>query len=277
MKYKNLIIYLAVLIGSILISFFLNGYTVETPFPYFSMSFKFGLPTIVGTLIAAVLVREESYLDRVLSLPLSVFAFSSATILPFVIFTGAFFAILKIENVKFLLFAILNLLALLIFKNDIVISNLTFVVSAFLILSFTKKISLLNLFLFQYFVLLDINSTISSVHLFLIPFCVLLLLFLYVRGKVRNSINVMALALIILSGDVTLSVILTAYSLLGISILFDKYRSNEEKIITSNVTIATIIISMSFLSAQSLLIPLIAVLTVFVEYNKNHVEVNHAV
>lgn len=277
MKHKNLIIYSSVLVLCLLASYFLNGSTIVTPFPYFSMSFKFGLTTVVSTIVAAILVRGESFEDRLISLPLSVLAFSSASVLPFVVFTGAYFAILKIENIKFLTYAILNLLALLIFKENLVVSNLIFALSALLIISYTKKITLLNVFLIFYFTLLDMNTVLQPLHSVIIPLCAILLLVLYRLGKTRNAINVLALSILFLSPSVILSVILTAYSLVGLSILFDKFKSYDEKVITSNITIATLAISMSLLSGQAVILPLIVILAVFVEYNRNKVEISNAV
>lgn len=277
MKHKNLIIYICVLLLSLIGSFLLNGNTVSTPFPYFSMSFKFGPSTIIGTLLISFLTINESFEDRIIGLPVSVLAFSSATILPFVVFTGAFFAILKVENIKFLSFACLNLLALLIFKNDLVISNLIFVISALLILSYSKRIIVLNIFLMYYFTLLDVNNVLYSLQSLIIPICAVLLILLYVLGKVRNALNILALSLILLSPILTMPVLLTAYSLLGLSILFDHYKEREEKVLTSNVTMATIIISISFLSGHAAVLPLIALMAVFVNYNNDKVGMNNAI
>lgn len=276
-KTKNIIVYSLTLVFTYIVAYFLDNQLFYTSFQGLNIGFDFNSLTFLASAMALFLCRRNKFIDQVISLPLIVLAFMAINLSTFIITSIAFLAIIKLDNLKFLAFVALNLIGLLIFKSDTNSLILLIAASSLLMIGVSKEKSVfLTLFLIKYFSLIDYGPAISSVASIIIPLGVLLLLWLFFKHYLSNSINVLSFFLVLLTPVLSAPVIITSLSLLGLSELINENRSRMQLVLTANIALLTIVLSLTYLSGQSQLLALVVLLSGFVEFAQRGQELNYA-
>ncbi|POB13167.1 hypothetical protein [Halobacteriovorax sp. DA5] len=265
------------IILSTLLCFFLSGVMYYTGFSGLSLGINFGFLPVVGAFFTLYLMRKSDSLSLTLMAPLSFVTFGAANLATFVLASMSLLSIAKLHNFKFLAYLFINLLGLLIFKDKFYYLFYALVISSLIFIFFSKDESVfLSLFILKYLTLINYSDYVVSTSLLVIPLIVILLVFLHFREGVTNSINILAISILLLNEVNGLPLLLTALSLLGLSEFIKGYKDRLQFIITSNIAMLTIILSLSFLTGLAKLIPLVVLLSIFVEFCNKSVELNHA-
>ncbi len=270
-----------ILIASILISailcFVFSGTMYATGFSGLTLGIEFGFLPAVGALFTLYLLRKSDSLSLSLMAPLAFAIFGATNLATFVLAAMSLLSIAKLHNFKFLAYLFVNLIGLLIFKDQFYYLFYSLVVSSLLFIFFSKEDSvLLSLIILKYLTLINYAEYVTSSAIIIVPFIVLLLIGLHFRSRVTNSINILALSLLLLTQVHTLPLLLTALSLLGLSEFIKGSQNRMQFIMTANISMLTIILSISFVSGLAKLIPLMVILTIFVDFCNKSMELNHA-
>ncbi|EPZ50318.1 putative membrane protein [Bacteriovorax sp. BAL6_X] len=274
---KEYIILIASIFISAILCFVLSGILYSTGFSGLTLGVEFGFLPVVGALFSLYLLRKSDSLSLILMAPLAFVIFGASNMATFLLGTMSLLSIAKLHNFKFLAYLFVNLIGLLIFKDQFYYLFYALVISSLLFIFFSKEDSvLLSLMILKYLTLINYVDYVSSTSIFIVPFIVLLLIGLHFRLRVTNSINILALSLLLLTQVQTLPVLLTALSLLGLSEFIKGSKERMQFIMTANISMMTIILSISFVSGLAKLIPLMVLLTVFVDFCNKSVELNHA-
>ncbi len=274
---REAIIYLVTFITCFIGLFFISDRIFYTPFTQLALSFKFDIISVVGSLLALFVTRKQSNIDLIFSIPLILLAFASQNIPSYLIFAVSFFSIAKLNNIKFLGFVALNLIALLVFKENVELIYFIIVMTSFVMISLSKKNSIfLTLFLIKYISLINFSATFDYSLQIIIPFVALLLIYLYFKQNLVSSLNILSFAVLVLNPNSSVAVTLTCLCLLGLAELITLYSDSSFFVLVSNIVMFTIVLSVSFFTGQATLLPLIVLLTAYSLLSTKKVEVVHA-